>query len=107
MDLILAPAFTGVVLVQSHQIAIVALVQGLVLDSFEALLAELLQDDVEGGLGPDQLAGKGDIEAMPGAAEQLPGLAGLRLAFACEPHILPAGEQVFLVPFALAMADQH
>ena len=47
MDLLLAPFLTRIVLVEAGEIAVVALVERLVPDGFEARLARLLKHQVE------------------------------------------------------------
>ena len=50
MDLLLAPAGAGVVLVEAREIAVIALVQGLVRDGLQIRLADLFQDQLAGAL---------------------------------------------------------
>jgi hypothetical protein len=62
MDLLLTPAGAGVVLVETGEITVIALVQGLVRDGLEIGLADLFQDQLAGGLSARQIRREGDVE---------------------------------------------
>lgn len=96
MDLFFAPTLAGVVLVEAGEITIVALVQGLVLVSFKAALAEFGKDQLEGALGAGERAGVGDIKDVPVGLEALAGRDRLGDALFREVRVFPTGEQVEL-----------
>ena len=62
MHLLLAPLLAGIVLVEAGEVAIVALVQGLVRDGRQIRLADLVEDQLAGVLRPHQRRGEGDVE---------------------------------------------
>ena len=107
MDLLLAPAGAGIVLVEAREIAVIALVQGLVRDGLQIRLADLFQHQLAGALGPREVGGEGDVELHAHLLQAPAGIACLLDAEIGEARILPAGEQVLQVPFALAVADEH
>ena len=63
MHLLLPPALPGLILVEADQVAIVALVQGGIVDDRKVLLIELAQNDLQGVLSPFQGAGKRQVQA--------------------------------------------
>src|SRR5207247_1481160 len=70
-------------------------------------LAHLLQDEVEGTLRTLERRGVADVEADALRLELAAGVARFLHAVLGEVDVLPAGEQVGQVPFALAVAHQH
>ena len=62
MDLLLAPLGAGVILVEAGEVAVVALVEGLVAGDRDAGLPALLEDDVAGALGTAERRGEGEAE---------------------------------------------
>jgi hypothetical protein len=66
VDLLLAVLFAGFVLVQALEVAVVALVQGLVALGRQAGLAEHVEHDGQGVLGALQVGGVGLREAQAG-----------------------------------------
>src|SRR5690606_21548614 len=106
MHLLLAPPGAGVVLVEAGKIAVVALVQRLVADGFEAALTDAVEDDGAGLLRPDERRGEGDVEAEPARLQPLAGGGRLRLPLFGQADVAPPGEQVLQVPFALAVAHE-
>ena len=48
-----------------------------------------------------------DVGQQPRLAQQLARARGFGLAELGEPDVHPTGEQVLLVPFAVAVAEQH
>ena len=47
MNLLLAPLGAGIILVEAGEIAVVALVQRLILDGLQSLLADLVEDELK------------------------------------------------------------
>jgi hypothetical protein len=107
VHLLLAPALAGVVLVETDEIAVIALVERLIFQYRNATLAELVQHDVERALRADQRRREGKVEAQPLRLELAAGGAGLGDSLLAQIDVAPAGEQVLQIPFALAMAHQH
>ena len=68
---------------------------------------KFFEHDIERLVGALQHRGKGEVEPVAFAFEQLPG--GMRLGHALrgEIHVRPAGEAVFLVPCGFAVAKEH
>ncbi len=106
VNLFLTPLCAGVILVETGEIAIVALVQGLVADGFKARLAKLVENVLAGNLRAGKGGGVGNVELQAGCLEALACGLGFRMALLGEARITPAGKEVLEVPFALAMADQ-
>ena len=67
---------------------------------------QLVQRDPERADRPLQDRGERDVECKSLGLEQLTGLFGLGLALVGQIDISPAGEEVFLVPDALAMTQE-
>src|SRR5260370_383080 len=107
MHLLLAPSLAGVVLVEARQVAIVALVERKVSLDWNLGLAEVGQDQIERVLRANQHRGKSDIEFQPLLFQLAAGFFRFSDALFCEIGILPAGEEVFQVPFALAVAHEY
>ena len=84
-----------VVLVQAGEVAVVALVQGVVADDGN-VQRNRGQDDGEGVLSAAEAAGVGDVDAD--AAQPLAGGFGLFASELGERDVDPAGESVFKVP---------
>lgn len=103
MDLLFAPFRPRIVLVETGEVAVVALVQGLIADRFERRLADGVEDELAGTLGPDEDGGEGDVEFDAVIGKRLAaGLCLLDAEFG-EVGIAPAGEEVLQVPVALAV----
>ena len=107
MNLLLAPSLASVVLVETGKVAVVSLVQCEVFLGRKPGLTDLGKHQVERMLRALQDRREGDVEFQP-----------LRLQLAagvhcfCDPllgqvRILPTGEEVLQVPFALAVPHQH
>lgn len=80
-----------VILVEAGQLAVVTLVQRLVLVGLEALLANLLEDDVEGSVGALEDRGERDVErGQAGGLEVLAALERLGAALLRQGRVLPA-----------------
>jgi len=106
VDLLLAPFLARIILVEAGQIAVIAFVQRLVTDHRQIGLADAVHDQVERVLGADQDRSEGDVEFEAGVPDGLRAGLGFFDAEFGEIRILPACEQVFQVPFALAVADK-
>ena len=106
MDLGIAPALTGIVLVEARQIPVIPLVERLGPDRLDAALAHLLQDQCAGMLCPLKVGGEGDVESVPLLLQPAAGGPGLGDAELGELRIAPAGEKLLEVPFALAVASE-
>ena len=94
-------------LLRPDQIAVIALVERLVLEHRNVGLAQLLQHEVERALRADEHRGEGDVEFKPLRLELAPGRVRLLDPPRAQVDVAPAGEQVFLVPVALAVAHEH
>ena len=105
--LLLAPLLAGVILVETGQIAIVALVQRQVLVGLQPGLAELGEHQIERVLSAGQRRGEGDVEGETLRFQLLAGGLGFGDTEFGEVGILPAREQVLQVPVALAMPHEH
>jgi hypothetical protein len=103
----LSPFLSRIVLVEAGQIAIVAFVQRLVAQGLQSGLPHLAEQDVERALRALQCRGEGDVEGKPLRLELAAGLMGFLHALLGEVDIAPAGEQVFQIPFALAMPHEY
>lgn len=80
-----------VVLVEAGQLAVVTLVQRLVLVDREALLANLLEDDVEGGVGALEDRGERDVKVgQAGRLEVLAAFERLAATLLGKRRVLPA-----------------
>src|SRR5665213_250418 len=109
MHLLLAPFLAGVVFVQTRQIAVVALVEGMVFDEWDFALAHFLKHQIERALRADQRRGVGGREVQALRLQFAAGLARFRHALVGQVDVLPTREQVLQVPVALAMThkDKH
>src|SRR5262245_40010369 len=58
-------------------------------------------------LGARQIGGEGEVERQPLLLQLAAGGFGFRNALLGEVRILPAGEEVFQIPVALAVAHEH
>jgi hypothetical protein len=92
VHLLLAPALAGIILVEAGEIAVIALVQSLVADGLQLLLAEHVQNDAERVLGSLERARKGDVEAQALCFQQLCAAARFGHSLFREVRVLPAGE---------------
>ena len=106
MHLLLAPALAGVVLVEADEIAVVAFVQGLVAKDRDLVRAHLGKHEVERTLRAFERGGEGDVELDPARLQFCAGLFRLGDALCGEIDVLPAGEQILQIPFALAVPDE-
>ena len=107
MNLLFAPLGAGVVLVEAGEIAIVALVQRLILDSFEALLTDFIKDDVKRVLGARQRRGEGDVVLDAIIGQSLTAGLGLFDAKLGQVGVLPAGKEILQIPVALPVANEN
>src|SRR5690606_25960029 len=97
----------GLGLVQALQRTLVTLVQAPVADHRNPHQVDLVLDDPQGADGTLEYRGEGDIELETGFLEQLAGFFRLGAALVGQVHIFPAGEAVFLVPQAVAVAHEY
>ena len=107
MHLLLAPFLAGVVLVQARQVAVIALVEREIFPGREAGLADLGKDQIERVLGARQHRGEGDVERETLRLQFAAGVFRLGNALFGEIGVLPAGEEILQIPFALAMPHEH
>src|SRR5262245_21564851 len=107
LDLLLAPFLARIVLVKAREVTVITLVERQVLDHRDVALAHLLKDEVERTLRTLECRGVTDVEADALRLELAAGIARFRHAVLSEVDVLPAGEQVGQVPFALTMAHEH
>ena len=97
----------GLGLVEALQSAVVAFVQAPVLQRGDPQQAHLIQDQVQGLVGPFEHAGEPEIKGESVVEEQTPGRPRLLHAFLGQGHVGPSGEAVFGVPLAFPVAYQH
>src|ERR1035437_5841625 len=107
VHLLLAPFLARVVLVETDQLAVVALVERLVLEHRNFRLAQFLEHQIERALRADQRGVEVNVQLDPLRLELAAGLARFGDALVGEVDIAPAGEQVLQVPVALAVTHQH
>ena len=107
MHLLLAPFFPGLVFVEAGEIAVVALVERLILEHGNIFLFHFLEHQIKRTLRAHERRGEGNIEAQP--LRLKPAAGGARLADAVlgQIDVAPAGEQIFQIPLALAVAHEH
>jgi len=106
MNLFLAPLGAGIVLVETGEVTIVAFVERLILDRLEVRLADLVEHDLQRLLGALQVGGKCDVEIDAGLGQCLAAGLGFLDAERGQVRVLPAGEQIFEIPVALAVANE-
>ncbi|KAJ8525203.1 hypothetical protein ON010_g15912 [Phytophthora cinnamomi] len=97
----------GGLLVQARERAVVALVEAPGLVHGDPHLVALLQHVPQRADGALEVRRVGHVEGVALLLEQLAGGGRLLVALLRELHVVPAREQVLLVPLALAVADQH
>jgi hypothetical protein len=107
MHLLLPPALPRLVLVQSHEVAVVTLVERRVEHDGQLVLVKLAQDDLERVLRPLQQAGEGEVDMCALGLKHGAGAMGLGHAFLGQVDVLPAGEHIEPVPLALAVTDEN
>ena len=106
-DLVLAVLAGGVGLVEALERAVVALVELPGLVDGQPAAVHLVEDDVEGVDGALEHRGVAHVEVEALLGEGAPAVCGLAAAGVGEVDVGPAGEEVELVPLALAVADEH
>ncbi|MNH92223.1 hypothetical protein D3C73_447990 [compost metagenome] len=106
MNLLLAPLGAGIVLVEAGEIAVVAFVERLVLDRFKVRLADLVEHDLQRLLGALQVGGERNVELDAGFGQRLASGLGFLDPERGQVRVLPAGEQIFEIPIALAVANE-
>jgi hypothetical protein len=104
LDLIFAVLLDRLGLVEALQRPVHALVQAPGAVHGQPHLVGRLEHDPEGLDGALEQRGVRDIEREPLARDELAGVLGLAHAGLAERHVDPAGEAVFAVPLALAVA---
>lgn len=103
VNLLVTPLLPGIVLVEAAQLSVVALVESLVLVNGDVLLTDLLELDAERSLGTLQSRSEGNVELDARSSNAL-GTGERFLATELgESRVLPAGEQVELVPLGLTV----
>ena len=107
VHLVGAVFFRGLLLVQTLQRAVVALVQAPAFGLRHPQLAAFFQHDVAGFDGAGQHRRERLVEFVAGSGELLPRRLRFGNAFFAQIDVAPAGKQVFGVPFALAVADKY
>src|SRR6185312_12830403 len=107
VHLLVAPFLACVVLVEPDEIAVVALVERLVADHRDFRLPHLVENKVERALRALERRGVGDVERDALGLEPFAGGTRFLDALVGEVDVAPAGEQVFLVPLALAVANEN
>ena len=105
-NLLVAILRRGLRLVQALQRPVVTLVEPPRMLDGDPHQVQLIQRDPERADRPLQDRRERDVEREPLGLEQLSGLLGLGLALVGQIDIGPAGEEVFLVPDALAMTQE-
>src|SRR5436305_15151151 len=73
----------------------------------DAALAEFGQSEVQRMLCALEHGGKRDVERQPLRFQPAPGFLGFGNTLLGQVRVFPAGEEIFQVPFALAMSHQH
>ena len=101
------PFFSRLVLVEPAEIAVVALVEGLVGDRLQVRLVERGENELERILRPFEVAGKCDVEGVACTFEALARTSRLGLPLCRQRDITPAGKQVFFIPLTLPVAHEH
>src|SRR6185437_37942 len=107
MHLLLAPFLARVVLVQPRKFAVVALVQRLVLEHRNFRLPQLGKHEIERAVGALEPRGERHVERDALRLELAAGGFCFLDALFGEVDILPACEQIFQIPVALAVPDKH
>ena len=107
MGLLVAVPFGRRLLVETLQRAVVTLVQPPVTPHRQPRLAERGQRQVGRLHGPGQQRRVARVEPQAGGGERGPGSRCLPIALRRERDVVPAGEEVLLVPGALAVAEQY
>ncbi|MEH2618899.1 hypothetical protein V1285_003845 [Bradyrhizobium sp. AZCC 1620] len=105
--LVLAPFLAGVILVEARQVAVVAFVEREVFRRRQSGLPDLGEHQLQRMLRPCQVRGEGNVERQPLRLQLAAGLLGLGNALFGEIRVLPAGEQVFQIPFTLPVTHEH
>jgi hypothetical protein len=108
LDLFHAELVGGLLLVLAGEVPVVALVEPPAALDRQPRATRDVQGDLGGADGPREhrRVQHAQVETVL-AGEQLTGAAGLVLSLAGQVHVLPAREQVELVPFGLAMAKKY
>ena len=106
MHLFFSPLLSGVILVQASQVAVIALVEGLVMNGFQISLADGIENVLTGFFGPLQNTGEGDVKSHAALCKSLPRSLRLGVPFFGQVGIAPSREEVLEVPFALTVTDK-
>src|SRR5271154_4015948 len=106
-NLLFAPPRPRLVFVETAEIAIVALVQGFVADRRQILMPKFGEDEFQRVLRADKIGREGVIKQKPLRLQRV--AAGMRLS---DPNVreigvFPSGEEIFEVPFALAVPHEN
>ena len=106
LDLVLAVLLCGLGLVAARQVAVVPLIQSPVAAHRHPQAAHAVQRLVGGADGPQLHRGVDHVGVHAGLGHHVACRAGLGAAGVGQVAVVPAGEQVELVPLALAVAEQ-
>ena len=106
-NLLVAVFGGGFGLVQTLEGAVMAFVEAPVFFDRDSDEVEFLEDGPEGVERALQERGVGDVEREPLFFEKLAGGFGFQAALVAEVDVGPAGEAVFVVPGAFAVADEN
>lgn len=104
VHLVLAPLLARVVLVEARELAVVALVESLVLVDRNVLLTNLLELDAQRSLRALQSRGEGHVKLDARRSNTLSTRKRLLATKLRQRRILPAREEVELVPLGLTVA---
>mmetsp|Transcript_11088 Transcript_11088/g.23495 ORF Transcript_11088/g.23495 Transcript_11088/m.23495 type:complete len:310 (+) Transcript_11088:233-1162(+) len=105
-DLVLPVLVDGLLLVESLEAPVVALVHLPRLGDGDPHAVRLLEDVPEGADGALLQRGKGDVGLDPGLVDELSALGGLDVAGVAEGAVVPAGELVGEVPGRFSVSHQ-
>ena len=106
-DLVVAEFRSGLAFVEALERAVVAFVQAPVFFHGNPKLVEFGEDAPEGVERTLEDGDIGDVEREAFLLEEFAGGLGLGAAFVAELDIVPAGEAVFFIPGAFAVADEN
>lgn len=106
VDLFVAPLLPSVVLVETAELAIVALVESLVFVHGDVLLPNLLELDSERSLRALESRGERNVELDTSSLDALSAGKGFLASKLGKSGVFPAGEEVELVPFGLPVTGE-
>ena len=106
-NLVLAVLRSSLGLVETLQRSVVTLVETPGLDDGQPCPIHLVEHDVERVNRALEVARVAQVEIVALGSEHAPALSRLGTSSLGQIHISPTREQVLLIPFALAVADEH